>query len=245
MFFPFVCDIWWPSLTPGYLNGASLSNSCIVVSRSMFMLSVFFGLPCTNVHLAHLVWQNYIWMSSEYRFTNLSCSVNFSFFGAKSFKSLMSSGCFTFLSLWMFSYWMLGVYRCPCSLMRLLSGSRARQKRRGESLSPWKIPCHIFTHGISIFPSEGCNINVVFQSPIAFSISLINWGSSWTIHAVDNLVILVLQFLSMALFSKVIGGLLYGSILFYIHSVLCWGLHVVSGGGISCDDSCKKFVCCW
>ena len=119
-----------------------------------------------------------------------------------------------------------GFVICDCSfsclLMRLLNVSRARQKKRGEKLSPWKIPCRIFTSGISIFPSECCNSNVVFQRSIAFSINLIIWvlmlyicmhfiihefgtllkGFLFSIQAVDNLVLRGLQFSSTALFSS-------------------------------------------
>ena len=77
----------------------------------------------------------------------------------------------------------VGVYPCPCLLMRLLSGSRTRQNKRGERLSPWKIPRPIFTCSISIFPSECCNVNVEFSSPIAFSINLIIWGLIVYLHA--------------------------------------------------------------
>ena len=156
-----------------YLCDVLLSSSCIVVFRSIIMLSVlvYVDLPRTNVHLAHLSRPNSIWMSPEYRFTNFSCS-NFSLFSAKSFRSSMCSRCVTFP----FSLGILvldvRVYRCPCLLKRGCSVGPGP----GERLPHWKISRRIFTSGILIFPSECCNIHVVFQNSIAFSIILIVWG---------------------------------------------------------------------
>ena len=78
-----------------------------------------------------------------------------------------------------------------------------------------------FTSGVSIFPSECCNSNVVFQCFIAFSISLVILGLIFypcmhfiiyecttlsiafvlSVQVVHNLVVLLLQFSSIALLS--------------------------------------------
>ena len=52
--------IWWPSSSLRYLRDVSFSSFCIVVVPSIFMLSVFIGLPNTNVHLTQLSRPNYI-----------------------------------------------------------------------------------------------------------------------------------------------------------------------------------------
>ena len=219
--------IWWPSYTPRYLYDGSFSNCCIVVSWSIFMLSDFVGLPCTNVHFIHLSRPNSIWMSSENRFTCFSCSVNVSSFSVMRLKSFMDSRWVTFpiyldvLSL------VVKVYPCPCLFMRLLSGSRVRQNKRGERLSPWKIPHLIFTFGISIFLSE-CSF--------AFSISLITWrlilyicmhfiihecgtlskAFLLSIQAVDSLALRILQFSNIIWPCSVVGGQLFHNNLSYI-----------------------------
>ena len=88
----------------------------------------------------------------------------------------MYSRCVTFIISLDILLLAVRVYPCPCSLMTLLCESQAKQNRRGERLSPWKILRHIFTPGISIFPFECCSINVMLHCSIAFSISLIICG---------------------------------------------------------------------
>ena len=86
------------SLGLGRLFGmrkVSLCNSC-VISWLILLLSIFIGLPCMNVHLAHFSRPNSILMS-ECCFTNFSCSANLLLFSVMSLKSSMCSRCVTFL----------------------------------------------------------------------------------------------------------------------------------------------------
>ena len=112
-------------------------------------------------------------MSSEYHFTNLSCSdTNFSF-GVKSFKSSMYR-CVTFpVPL---DVLLLDVISMSLFVYEVTQWIQSQTEQEGKRPSPLRIPCHIFTPGIWIFPSKCSNINVIFQSSITFAISFIIWG---------------------------------------------------------------------
>ena len=128
----------------------SLARSSIVFWLSNSMLKGY--LLAFIVHFLHLSRPNSIFTSREKLWTVWISWLSFWSDSAyrPSFRSSINNRWLIFLLFFVLP--LLKSYPILCSFSILQSGSKMRQERSGERLSPWNIPRWIFTFGIIIWP---------------------------------------------------------------------------------------------